>query len=341
LPEYSAATKPTYAMNKAVKYLLYTLGLVAVLVSGLLLYVKTQLPDVGPPPDITVQITPERVQRGHYLANHVMLCMDCHAVRDFSLFSGPPIPGTLGAGGDVFDQAMGFPGRFIARNITPAGVGNWTDGELYRAITTGVSKDGHAFFPVMPYPLYGQLDDEDIYAVIAYLRSLEPVENELDTSAPDFPMNLILNTIPKKGTPTKRPPKSDVLAYGKYMTTASGCIECHTNFDKGKQIGEPFAGGRAFNFPDGSTLRSSNITPHATGIGLWTMEQFVARFKAYADSSYVPERVNPGEFQTVMPWMMYAGMDTEDLEAIYTYLRSLPAVDHRVERFTSSGLASK
>ena len=323
-------------MKTIFRYFLYTAALIAVLISVVLFYIKTQLPNVGSAPDISVEATPERIARGHYLANHVMLCMDCHAERDWSLFTAPPKPGTLGAGGDVFDQTMGFPGRFVARNITPAGIGDWTDGEIYRAITTGVSRDGHAFFPVMPYLLYGQLDDEDIYSVIAYVRSLEPVYNDLEESAPDFPMSLILNTIPQKGSPSLRPPKTEVLAYGKYMATASGCIDCHTNYVGGKQVGAPFAGGREFAFPDGSILRTSNITPHPTGIGLWSRDMFVQRFKTYADSAYVPHQVEPGEFQTIMPWMMYAGMEKEDLEAIYGYLKSLDPVDNLVERFTKA-----
>ncbi len=308
--------------------------LLVVVAAGAMTYVKTMLPDVGDAPELTVEITPERVARGEYLANHVMLCMDCHAVRDMSLFAAPPTPGTMGAGGDIFDQRFGFPGKFVARNITPHGVGSWTDGELYRAITTGVSKDGHAFFPIMPYKNYSKMDPEDIYAVIAYIRGLEPVVNDLPVSEPDFPFNFIINTLPAKAEMGKLPKNKSSLEYGAYMTNAAGCNECHTKSVKGEVVGEPYAGGFEFALGGGAVVRSMNITPHETGIGRWTEEQFIARFKAYADSSYTPQSVKPGEFQTAMPWIMYAGMDTADLAAIYRFLRTVPPVENTVERFT-------
>ena len=133
------------------RYVLYAMAIILIAIVAFLGYLSFLLPNVGSAPDMQVEITPERVARGEYLANHVMLCMDCHARRDFSIYAGPPIPGTEGAGGEAFDQTMGFPGAFYSRNITPAGVGDWTDGELFRAITTGVSRDGSALFPVMPY----------------------------------------------------------------------------------------------------------------------------------------------------------------------------------------------
>lgn len=79
---------------------------------------------------------------------------------------------TLGAGGEKFDRTMNFPGEFYSKNITPFALKKWTDGGIYRAITSGVSKDGHPFFPVMPYPNYNQMATEDVYSLIAYLRSL-------------------------------------------------------------------------------------------------------------------------------------------------------------------------
>ncbi len=267
-------------MNKLLKVVIYVVLALVLVVSGVMGYVSTSLPDVGPAEDLKIDYTAERIERGRYLANAVMLCMDCHAVRDFSKFSGPPTPGTLGAGGDRFDQNMGFPGVFYAKNITPAGIGRYTDGELYRVITTGVNKDGKAMFPIMPYLYYGKMDPEDIYSVIAYIRSLDPVEKSIPDSEADFPFNIIMNTIPQKAQPQQRPDKTDWIAYGAYMTNASGCIECHTDVKGGQIIMEQaFSGGREFAFPDGSVLRTMNITPHKTGIGTWTEEKFVHAFK--------------------------------------------------------------
>lgn len=320
-------------MKKLLKIAGILVAILLIVLAGGLLYITTMLPNVGPAPEMEVELTPERVERGKYLANHVMLCMDCHAIRDFTLFSGPPKPGTEGSGGDRFDHSMNFPGVFIAPNITPYNLGDWTDGELFRLITTGVKKDGKPIFPVMPYPSYGQLDEEDIKSVIAYIRTLDPIEVNHPASEPDFPLNLIMNTIPKKANLQPMPSKSDAVAYGGYLVKAAACGDCHTKQVDGKIVGEPFAGGFEFLFPDGRLNRSSNITPHLTGLGSWTQEQFVQRFKMYADTSYIPAVIAPNQFQTVMPWEMYAGMTEEDLEAIYAYLMSLDPVENSVITF--------
>ncbi len=309
-------------------------GIVVIAVAGLLAYVKVMLPDVGPPPNLKVEITPERIERGKYLAHHVMVCMDCHSHRDWEIFSGPPSPGTEGSGGEIFDQKIGLPGKYIAKNITPTHLGNWTDGEIYRAITCGINKDGKALFPIMPYKNFGQLDIEDIKSVIAYIRTLKPIQNELPPSESDFPMSFIINTIPQKAQHTTIPPKSNTVAYGKYLLTAAGCNMCHTKEEKGKVVGEYLAGGFEFPLPNGGVVRSANITPHKTGIGSWTKEQFIKRFKMYTDSSYFPPKVHKRDFQTVMPWLMFSGMTTEDLGAIYDYLMTVPAVNNTVTRFT-------
>lgn len=322
-------------MKKFLKILGIVLGIIIVGVAGVMAYIKLALPDVGPAPDLKVEVTPERVKRGEYLANHVNVCMDCHSTRDYSLFSAPLVEGTLGKGGELFDQKQGFPGVFTSKNITPVGIGDWTDGEIFRAITTGVSRDGHAFFPVMPYPYYGSMDEEDAKSIVAYLRTLKPIENKPAESKPDFPFNFIINTIPKKATPTKRPADSDVLASGKYLVNIAGCVECHTQVDQGQIIAEKmFAGGREFALPSG-LLITPNITPDKeTGIGNLTKEAFIARFRAYADSSYKPHKVGPTDFQTIMPWTMYGGMTEQDLGAIYTYLMTLKPIKNAVpEKF--------
>jgi mono/diheme cytochrome c family protein len=309
---------------------------VILLVGCVLAYVKLALPDVGEPKEITIERTPERIEHGRYLANSVTVCMDCHAVRDFSKFSGPPTPGTLGKGGDRFDHSVGLPGVFFAKNITPFGISRYTDGELFRVITTGVTKEGRPMFPLMPYLYYGRMDPEDIYDIIAYLRSIEPVESSIPESTADFPFNFLIHTMPQPSNPQTKPDTTDQLAYGAYMTNASGCVECHTRVEKGQIVKEfSFSGGREFLFPDGSMVRSSNITPDAgTGIGTWSREQFIAVFKQYADSSYVIPSVKPGEFNTVMPWTMYAQMKERDLSAIYTYLKSVKPIENKVEKFS-------
>lgn len=318
---------------KVVKYLLYVLAsLIAVLVVGLL-YVLIAFPKVSPPTDMKVEITPEKVERGRYLAYHVMMCADCHSIRNFDIYSGPPIPGTEFVGGDIFDQSMGFPGKFISSNITPYGIGDWTDGELFRLVTTGVTRENRAIFPVMPYHNFGKLDPVDIESVIAFLRTLEPVEKEHPKSKADFPFSLILKTIPGDPSFTIKPDQNDKVAYGKYLYTAAACGDCHTNFEKGKFVGPDGGGGREFEMPDGSVLRTANLTPHETGLLHYNKDVFVKRFKMYTDSNYVLPKVKSGEMQTIMPWYMYSGMTEDDLSAIYDYLQTLTPYDNYVVKY--------
>lgn len=319
-------------MKKIIKFVLLPLIL---LVIGLVGYLKFVLPNVGEPEEIKFEYTSERIEHGKYLANAVAACMDCHSKRDWTKFSGPLVTGTEGGGGERFAQEFGFPGEFYSKNITPYGIKNWTDGELLKAISCGVNKNGKALFPVMPHPAYGKLDKEDLMDIIAYLRSLPEVKNDVKESKPDFPMSLIINTIPAKANFVKRPSPENKLEYGKYIFTMASCIECHTKQDKGKPIsGMELAGGFEFPMPGGVIVRSSNITPDMeTGIGSYTEEMFVSRFKMYADSSYVDPEVKPGQFNTVMPWKMYGQMKTEDLKAIYAYLKTVKPIKNNVLKF--------
>jgi mono/diheme cytochrome c family protein len=303
------------------------------LIGGGMIYVKTALPDTGPAPDIKIERTSARIERGKYLANHVTVCMDCHSTRDWSRYAGPMAQGGFGAGGEAFTKEMGFPGSFFAPNITPYALGNWTDGEIFRAITTGVNKNGKALFPVMAYHRFGQMDQEDVYSIIAYMRQLPAVKKDVPASKADFPVNFIVNTMPHEAAFTKLPSQEDQVAYGKYLVNATGCVDCHSKTDKGSVVaGTEFGGGMEFSSPNG-VLRSPNITMHKeTGIGNWTKEAFVNRFKAYADSGHVSPKLNPGDVNTPMPWTMYAGMKDKDLEAIFAYLSTIKPIDHQVVR---------
>ncbi|GAA4464309.1 hypothetical protein GCM10023093_14390 [Nemorincola caseinilytica] len=322
-------------MKKVLKVIGILLLVVIVGVGTLITYALVALPNVGKAPDLKVETTPEKVQRGEYLAYAVCGCMDCHSTRDWTKYSGPLVPGTVGKGGETFDKKLGFPGTYYSRNITPYGISRYSDGELYRVITTGVTKEGRAMFPVMPYTHYAKMDPEDIHCIIAYLRTLPSIENKVAESHSDFPMNIIINTIPAKAVPGKRPSPADKLAYGAYLVNASGCNECHTREKRGQIIKElEYSGGREFRFHDGSILRSSNITPDVnTGIGSWTEDVFINRFRAFADSGYVAPGVPMGSFNTIMPWTMYGKMSREDLAAIYAYLRSIPPQVNNVTKF--------
>ena len=314
--------------RKIFKTVLIVVLSLVVLVACAAAYVMVFLPNTGNPESLTVERTPERIARGKYLANNVAACMDCHSTRDWSLYAAPVKEGSFGGGGDRFDQSMGFPGVFYSRNLTPYALSNWTDGELFRAITTGVSRDGQALFPMMPYLNYGKIDKEDVYSIIAYIRTLQPVKSDVPKAEPAFPFSIIMHTMPAKAAFTNKPSPSDTINYGKYLVQVASCGECHNNKDKGD-----FAGGNEFQEPTG-TLRVANITPdRETGIGTWTKELFVQRFKMYADSSYKPRKMNPDEVNTFMPWMMYKDMQQSDLEAIYAYLQTVKPVHNSVVKF--------
>lgn len=200
------------AMKQKIKSgIKYVVLLLVAAIIGVLSYVSFALPDVGEPEDIKIEITQKRLERGSYLANSVANCTECHSERDWTKFAGPLVEGTLGKGGEEFDQKFGFPGKFVAKNITPYALKDWTDGEILRAIASGVNKDGKALFPIMPHPNYGKLDREDLYSIIAYLRTLTPIENTVAQSEPDFPMNFIINTIPQKPTFTTIPDPAHML----------------------------------------------------------------------------------------------------------------------------------
>jgi len=323
-------------MKKVFKVILIILLVIFTGVAGIAFYVKTALPNVGAAPNIKVETTPERVARGKYLATHVAVCMDCHSQRDWSLYAGPVKEGTFGGGGEKFGKELGFPGTLYSKNITPYALRNWTDGEIFRTITTGENKDGKALFPLMGYLGYSKMDKEDVYSIIAYLRTLPAIKNDVPERALDFPVNLIVNTIPAKATLSPEPDSNNAIAYGQYLVTIANCVECHSKVDKGKRIaGTEFGGGRPFNFPNGTVVTSVNITPDKeTGIGGWSEEMFIQRFKQFSDTVYHTQQLSPNDFNTSMPWLMYSGMTKKDLAAIYAYLQTVKPVSNQVKKFT-------
>ena len=146
--------------------------------------------------------------------------------------------------------------------------------------------------------------------------------------------NLLVRTLPQPAhNPQRCPQPEDGAAYGRYLVTLASCTHCHTPHDGAEPVaGKEFAGGVEFPFPDGSVARSANITPDLeTGIGSWSKQAFVNRFKPYRDAAQLAH-VGPGERKTVMPWSQYAGMTERDLGAIYDYLRTLAPVRSEVSR---------
>lgn len=318
-------------MSKAVAWVI-RIVLLLVAAAGIgVAYLLLAYPKVGPAPDVVAPTTAAAIARGKYLADHVSMCTDCHTPRDWSRFAGPIDDARRGAGGEVFDESMGLPGRLISRNITPAALASWTDGEILRAFTEGVAKDGTSLFPIMPYHAYGHMDRDDALSIVAYLRTLPALTSELPERRLQFPVSLLVRTLPAVAPFSTRPDPADRVASGKYLATIGGCAECHTPVDEGRvpQLDRAFSGSMEFLMPGGSVARSANLTPHETGIGGWSEAEFIERFARFRDAAAYTS-VPQGGPNTVMPWGRYAGMTDEDLGAIYAYLRTVPPISNRV-----------
>lgn len=285
------------------------LDLVAVLllIMGLIGFYKLNQRYDYPVASTPVERTSARIARGEMLAH---ICMGCHSPNEqlplsganlLARFSLPPI------------------GTIYAPNLTPSGnIKDWTDGELIRAIREGVHKDGRSLL-FMPANDFRFLSDDDVQAVVAYLRSQPAV----GSPTPDNHLNLVgallvnaVNfktvqlpvghiTAPQPGTPQ----------YGDYLVSVIGCRGCH-----GKQLqGRPRSpiGG-----PSGPNL--TIIVPHMTE------DQFMTLFNTgqLPDGSTVPvETFGDGLKGPVMPWTEFRAATTdEDLKAIYQFLHSLQPV---------------
>jgi hypothetical protein len=186
------------------------------------------------------------------------------------------------------------------------------------------------------------MDPHDVYDIIAYIRTLQPHAAGYPKRKLDFPLNFIVNTMPKKAEPGKRPNPNDTLAYGAYLVQTAACRHCHSKSDKGSLVpGMELAGGNEYGVGGGSLVRSANITPDkATGIGNWSKKQFLNRFIQYANGAAKSAVVKPGQFQTIMPWWRYGGMTETDLGAIYTYLKTVKPVKNSVVKFQSRLVAN-
>jgi mono/diheme cytochrome c family protein len=305
------------------------MGLVVVLAVGITLTIGWR-PFIGPRArpltNRSFERTPQRLARGQYLSNNLLGCFECHGEHEWTKHDAPLIDDTRGAGYSDFPMA-GLPGRIIPPNITPdpeTGGGRWTDDMLARAIREGIGRDGHALFPFMAYPYFRSISDEDLAAVIVYLRSLPPIRKTLPDTQIIFPVKYLMRSAPQPITePVPEPDVSTPVKRGNYLVTIAGCSDCHTPQAKGQPIqGLEFAGGVILEGPWGR-VASANITTDSSGISYYDE----VMFREVIHTGFVKAR----KINQIMPWWDYRNLTDEDLKAIFAYLRTLKPLKHRVD----------
>lgn len=316
-------------MKKVGRILGWTLLILILLLAAGITFTVGWRPFVGPRArpltGVKFQSTLQRLARGEYLV-HATACMECHAPHLWTAHDAPIPPNMVAAGQDM-TMLKGLPGRVVAPNISPdaeTGVGNWTDDQLARAIREGISHDGRALFPIMPYPDFRAMSDEDLASIIVYLRSLPPVRQLLPKTQIVFPVNYLIRTAPQPLTaPVPAPDVSTPEKRGKYLVTIIGCTDCHTPQDQGQPLpGMDFAGGFIMEGPWGR-VASSNITPDPSGIPYYDLALFTQVFRTgYANSRPINQ---------IMPWTSFREMTDEDIAAIFSYVKTLKPVMHRVD----------
>jgi mono/diheme cytochrome c family protein len=259
---------------------------------------------------VTGQAEP-KIERGRYLVETLAACGNCHTPK------GPngPLQDKKFAGGDIIKHAD-F--TAVTPNITPdpeTGIGKWTDHQIFLAIREGKRPDGSLLGPAMPSRSYRNLADEDVRAMVAYLRSLPPIYNVIsEKSHYDEPLP------PNWGPPVGRveaPPKTDTVAYGGYLAgPVARCMDCHTQ----RRPGEPVrlgAGGKEFHGPWGISI-SADLTP--SGLGDWSEAEIERAIRT--GISRDGHKLFPP-----MPFAAYRNMAADDMAALIAYLRSLPAIE--------------
>jgi mono/diheme cytochrome c family protein len=254
----------------------------------------------------------DRLERGEYLVRVVAACGNCHT----PITPEGHDPTRELAGGFV-EETPAF--TAYAPNITPdpdTGIGRWSDAEIRRAIREGLRPDGSVIGPPMPIVLYRGLSDADLDAMVAFLRTVAPVRNEVPRSEYRMPLP------PAWGPPVEFVPdipRGATADYGAYLAgPVAHCMECHTTFGPTGPMYETHwgAGGAEFNGPWGASV-SANLTPHADGIAAYTDAEL-------ADMIRKGVRPDGSRMAPPMGYPFYARMAGEDVGAIIAYLRTLP-----------------
>ena len=315
------------------KIILRILAGLVVIIAGLIIFIfaawDKRYDDMAMP-DLKASTDSAVIARGRYLAFGPAHCGTCHVPMDkiMAVEEGLQIPLSGGWELDI------PPGTFRAPNLTPdmeTGIGKMSDGQIARALRHSVKRDGRILFPFMPFQ---EMSDEDVVALISFLRSQEPVKNAVPPTEYKFlgKALLALGAIKPeqpKNTPPKSVAKDTSAAYGKYIAhSVANCVGCHTERDMktGKFTGVPMAGGMRFEpdaFSQGYAFITPNLTPdEATGaMATWDDTFFKNRFRKGRKYAGSP-----------MPWGAFSRIDDTEITAVYNYLKSLKPESNKIEK---------
>jgi mono/diheme cytochrome c family protein len=302
-------------MRKFTKILKWTALVLLVLAAVITLTVaaRQNLKYDAPYPNIKASTDSAVVARGKHLVFSTAHCINCHSKKnpDSLLALGLDVPLS---GGVLFDLPLG---KIYSRNITPdpeTGIGKYSDAEIARALRYGVHPDGTVVFDFMPFH---NTSDEDLTAIISYLRVQKPARNEVPQNTLNVLGKIVKAFLVKPVGPDGEVPKSvqrDTTAnYGKYIAVnVAECNGCHTKRDMtGAYTGEPFGGGN-----DIEGFITPNLTPDSSGrIFNWSKQNFIDRFRM--------GKLHP---KSPMPWNSFKRMTDEELTAVYNYLKTVKPV---------------
>ncbi len=258
------------------------------------------------------------LERGSYLVNAVMACDGCHTPRDKTGF----IMDKRFSGGS---QTWDTPAYTVkGSNITPdreTGIGAWSDGELKRSLTDGMHRHGRPIAPQMPFAFYKILTPRDLDAVVAYMRSLPAIRNEVQ--APVYRAAMHADPVPGATKPFTEGDLRDPLKRGFYLATIAHCMECHGRRPDGVQDYQNAwgKGGFVFKGPWGTTL-TPNISSHPkSGIGAWTDAE-IRRILTHGVSRDGRAIKPPMDRQA-----FFSRMTDADLDAVVAWMRSIPPIE--------------
>jgi len=254
------------------------------------------------------------VERGKYLVNTIMTCQNCHTPKGER---GAPIYERDLSSGLSWDEP---PFKVTASNITQdkeTGIGNWSDADIKKALRKGERPNGVHLAAIMPADFYEILTENDLSAIVAYLRTVKPVKQTYPD--PIYKIALPRHIPPGAEKPFTETDMTDKVKKGFYLATIGHCFECHTPMGpKGREFETRYgAGGFDFPGPWGKSTSRNITSSREKGIGAWSDAEIK---RAITDGvSRDGSRLKPP-----MGFEFYKNMTNDDLDALVAYLRTVP-----------------